>query len=76
MSKEKFHEICLYFLVDVSQTDLLSRGNTFTVQERHHILKYEWLRLERLKEEYFYPTFLKEKVFELPETLTIHTELR
>ena len=76
VSKEKFHEICLYFLVDVSQTDLLSRGNTFTMQERHHILKYEWLRLERLKEEYFYPTFLKENIFELPETLTIHTELR
>ncbi len=61
VSKEKFHEICLYFLVDVSKTDLLLRGDTFTMRERHHTLQYEWLRLERLKEEYFYPTFLKEK---------------
>lgn len=76
VGKEKFHEICLYFLVDASKTDLLSRGNTFTMQERHHTLQYEWLELERLKEEYFYPTFLKEKIFELPETLTIHTELQ
>lgn len=76
VSKEKFHEICIYFLVDVSKTDLVERGNTFTMQERHHTLQYEWLELERLKEEYFYPTFLKEKIFELPETLTIHAELR
>ena len=76
VSKEKFHEICIYFLVDVSKTDLVERGNTFTMQERHHTLRYEWLKLERLQEEYFYPTFLKEKIFELPETLTIHAELR
>ena len=26
VSKEKFHELCLYFLMDVTKTDLLSRG--------------------------------------------------
>lgn len=76
VSGEKFHEICLYFLVDVSGTDLMERGNAFTMQEKSKTLQYEWLKLDNLPEEYFYPTFLKEKIFELPDTLTIHTELR
>ena len=76
VSKEKYHELCLYFLVDVTKTDLFSRGITFTMHERHHTHKYEWLKLERLKDEYFYPTFLKDRIFEWPETLTIYTELR
>lgn len=76
VSKEKYHELCLYFLVDVTKTDLLSRGERFTMHERHHVHKYEWLAFEQLKDEYFYPTFLKEKIFELPETLTVYTELR
>lgn len=76
VSKEKYHELCLYFLVDITKTDLLSRGTTFTIRERHHTHEFEWIELERLKDEYFYPTFLKDRIFELPETLTIYTELR
>ena len=76
VSKEKYHELCLYFLVDITKTDLISRGTIFTIRERHHTHEFEWIELERLKDEYFYPTFLKDRIFELPETLTIYTELR
>ena len=68
---EQFHEICLYFLMDISHTDLLSKGETFTLHEGTQRHSFEWLAFERLKEEYFYPVFLKEKIFDLPETLTI-----
>lgn len=74
VSREKFHEICLYFLVDISKTGLLSWGETFTLLEREHTHKYEWLAFERLKTEYFYPLFLREKIYALPEKLTILTE--
>lgn len=68
---EQFHEICLYFLMDISHTGLLSRGKRFTVNENGQQHRFEWLDFDRLKDEYFYPIFLREKIFELPEELTI-----
>ena len=34
----------------------------------------EWLKFDRLKNEYFYPLFLKEDIFRLPEEFTIRIE--
>ena len=70
-----YHELCLYFLMDISLTDLLSKGEKFTLLERHHTHKFEWLPFERLEQEYFYPLFLKKEIFHLPEALTLRTEL-
>lgn len=69
-----YHELCVYFLMDISDTDLLSKGKTFSLREGHHMHKFEWLEFERLKNEYFYPLFLKESIFHLPEEFTIRTE--
>lgn len=68
------HELCLYFLVDASQTDLLSRGEMFVRLEGTRKHRFEWLRFERLKDEYFYPKFLKQAIFDLPATFTLRTE--
>ena len=70
----QYHEICLYFLMNVSETDLLERGERFTLHEGQHIHDFEWLPFERLQREYFYPIFLKTAIFDLPEHLTIQTE--
>lgn len=70
----QYHEICLYFLMDVSDTDLLSRGDRFALQEGKHQHVFEWLKYEQLQHEYFYPIFLKKKIFDLPSALTIQTE--
>ncbi|MBD9116634.1 MAG: DNA mismatch repair protein MutT, partial [Clostridiales bacterium] len=51
-----------------------SKGEKFTLLERHHTHKFEWLPFERLEQEYFYPLFLKKEIFHLPETLTLRTE--
>lgn len=69
-----YHELCLYFLMDISGTDLLSRGAKFTATEGQKTHTFEWLPFERLKNEYFYPLFLKEEIFNLPNTFTIRTE--
>ena len=69
-----FHELCLYFLVDASDTDLLARGDRFPGRERHHSHAFEWLPFERLKDEYFYPIFLKTEIYRLPEGLTLRTD--
>lgn len=69
----RYHELCLYFLMDVSDTDLPSRGDTFSHAEETHVNRFEWLAYERLKDEYFYPLFLKERIFALPDELTLLT---
>ena len=70
-----YHEICIYFLMDIANTDLLARGKQFTSNEGHHIHTFEWLEFDRLKEEYFYPLFLKKDIFNLPNVFTIRTEI-
>ncbi len=69
-----YHEICIYFLMDISHTDLLTKGERFTLTEGRHIHDFEWLPFERLKDEYLYPLFLKTDIYCLPEQFTIRTE--
>lgn len=71
---ERFHELCVYFLMDVSHTAILNKGEKFRMYERHHVHDYEWLAFERLKNEYLYPIFIKEKIFHLPDTLVLQAE--
>ena len=70
-----YHELCIYFLMDISDTDLLSRGKSFTTNEGRRTHVFEWLEFDRLKDAYFYPLFLKTEIFDLPNTFTIRTEL-
>jgi len=75
VTKQRFHELCIYFLMDIEDTDLLSRGACFSTKEGQRLHQFEWLAFERLKEEYFYPTFLKKDIFNLPAEFTIRTEV-
>ena len=70
-----YHELCIYFLMDISETNLLAKGAVFTLREGGHTHTFEWLDSSRLKEEYFYPIFLKKEIFNLPKELTIRTDI-
>ena len=70
-----YHELCIYFLMDITGTDLLTRGREFTTKEGRKTHTFEWLAFSRLKDEYFYPLFLKKEIFNLPDTFTIRTEM-
>ncbi len=70
-----YHELCIYFLMDISDTDLLSRGEKFTELEGSTTHRFEWLEFDRLQNEYFYPLFLKKDIFNLPTEFTIRTEI-
>lgn len=74
VDKLRYHELCIYFLLDVSGTDLPERGERFTLYEGPHTHEFEWLAFERLADEYFYPVFLKRDIFRLPDHFTIRTE--
>ncbi len=74
VDKLNYHELCIYFLMDINGTDLLERGNTFISYERSRTHTFEWLDFKKLKDEYFYPTFLKKEIFKIPKEFTIRTE--
>lgn len=74
VDKLDYHELCLYFLVDISETDIIGKGDKFNLQEGKRVNRFEWLEFERLKDEYFFPLFLKESIFNLPEEFTLRTE--
>jgi hypothetical protein len=61
--------------MDITDTDLLLRGKIFTANEGQRTHTFEWLEFERLKDEYFYPLFLKKDIFNLPDVFTIRTEI-
>ena len=61
--------------MDFSGTQLLRRGDSFTWQEGSRTHRFEWLPFERLKNEYFYPEFLKKDIYNLPEVFTLRTEM-
>lgn len=67
-------KIGIYFLMDITETDLLKRGSVFTAREGQRTHTFEWLAFDRLESEYFYPLFLKKEIFHLPDTFTIRTE--
>ncbi len=71
---QRFHEICFYFLVDYSGTELASRGSSFFHTEGQRRYLYQWIPLNELSEKYLYPQFIKEKIHNLPEALTLLTE--
>ena len=67
VDKERFHELCVYFLVDAGDESLLNRGERFTLPEGRHTHVFEWLTPERVRTEYLYPLFIKERLFSLPD---------
>ena len=71
----RYHELCIYFLMDISKTALPAKGNVFTSKEGSHTHTFEWLDLDRLEEEYFHPIFLKKEIFNLPKEFTIRTDI-
>lgn len=71
----RYHELCLYFLMDFAGTDLLARGQSFRRDEGVHSHQFTWLPFESLADAYFYPIFLKEAIFHLPEAFTLRTEV-
>ncbi|NLJ64849.1 MAG: NUDIX domain-containing protein [Christensenellaceae bacterium] len=75
VDKIMFHEICVYFLIDISHTNILEKGSRFILREHHNKHEFEWLEFENLNDLYFYPIFLKKEIFDLPEVFTLRTEI-
>ena len=76
VNREHYHELGLYVLVDVTDTDLLSRGETFTTTEGTQTNTFRWVDFKDLENMYLYPLFIKQAIFRLPDSLQLITEVR
>lgn len=74
-SDDKFHELCIYYLIDISDTDLMHTDDVFVTRKSPHNEVFYWLETDSLQEEYLYPLFIKEKINALPSHLEIRTEI-
>lgn len=74
VSSEKYHELCLYYLVDVSETNLLEKGAEFELEEGSRVHTFRWLTFDQVESAYLYPKFIRRKIRELPAVLTIQAE--
>ena len=71
---EQFHELCLYCLVDITTTGLLSLGESFPGAESGKGQQFTWLPFEQVEQAYLYPLFIKKHIHDLPKQLTLLTE--
>ena len=62
----RYHEMCLYFLME-APPELLQRSDAFTRVEGNEIHHFRWVKFEELRHLSFYPIFLKERIFNLPD---------
>ena len=72
-TKEKFHELCVYYLVDVSDTELVNQQRFEGLVTWNHEM-FEWIDMDTLKDQYLYPLFIKEKINDLPKQFEMLTE--
>lgn len=63
----RYHEMCLYHLMD-APPELLTRGDSFTRVEGDEVHHFRWVKFEELREMSFFPIFLKERIFSLPDS--------
>lgn len=67
-SQEQFHEIGMYYLLQLTEEDILKRGQEFIMNEGgYKKLSFLWLPLEKIKHLSIYPLFLKERIMNLPQ---------
>lgn len=74
VTHQKYHELCLYYLIDFENTHLLSKGKSFIIQENHKTHQFEWLPIDTLDKQYLYPLFIKQHIHHLPTHLTMMIE--
>lgn len=66
LNDTRYHEMCLYYLMD-APSELLSRGDHFTRVEGEEIHHFRWVSFADLAQLSFFPVFLKDRIFSLPD---------
>lgn len=68
---ERYHELCIYFQIDISDTGFSEYKCKFSIAEGSRINYFQWLPFDELKNITIYPLFIKEKIYNLPNGFTM-----
>lgn len=71
---EKFHELCIYYFVDIKDTDFYNFEDEFALAEGHETNYFKWIPFKQLGEQVVYPLFIKDEIFKLPDSLEMKIE--
>ena len=74
VTKDRFHELCIYYLMDISDTSIPTDVRSFEGVETSKKHVFEWLTFDEVKKAYLYPIFIKDNIEKLPEHFTIRQE--
>lgn len=71
---EKFHELCIYYLVDINDTGFNHFEDKFILKEKGRNNYFRWISFEKLGEQIVYPLFIKDEIYSLPNHLEIRVD--
>lgn len=66
-----FHEIGMYYLVDISDTVFNHYENAFEIIEQYKTNYYEWLDIDKLDDSILYPAFIKDEIKNISNELKL-----
>ncbi len=67
----KFHEVGIYYLVDITNTDFNNFDLSFETREEKRINHYEWLDIDGIENTLLYPLFVKQEIKNLDDGLKL-----
>lgn len=65
----KYHEICFYYLIECNDNNLLNKEDLFYITEGKNEFEFRWIDVKEIQNEIVYPTFIKNKIQNLPTTI-------
>lgn len=68
---KQFHEIGVYYLVNIDNTNFNHFEPVFETQEANRTNTYEWLDIDNLDNVLLYPLFLKDEIKNLDKSLKL-----
>lgn len=68
---KRFHEIGLYYLVNIENTNFNRYETVFETKEASRINTYEWLETDKLNDIALYPLFIKDEIENLNKNLKL-----
>ena len=74
VEKTKFHELCFYFLIKLPEEFIQKHLDAFQTKEGEKTHRFEWLNFKDIQNAYIYPTFLKDEILNLPNSLQLRIE--
>lgn len=69
LGDNKYHEICFYYLINCGNKESITKEDVFLVSENDKTFEFKWVPINEIEKEPFYPTFVKNRLGDLPTTI-------